>query len=106
MATTAAELAQMAAVAKKFEDNAGTMSGLLNDLMMKLEITKDAWQGRSGRSFDEVKLTFERNQKALLSALTETSAAIKKASTTLGSSDEDAASSIARVAQGGPNLNL
>ena len=96
----------MAAVSQKFGNSASDLDQTLRSLMNELQITQTAWQGRSGRSFGEVKATFEANMNSLVRALTDTSAAIKKASVTLSATDDDVASSVNAVAANAPKVDL
>lgn len=96
----------MATVSQKFGNSASDLGQTLRSLMNDLQVTQTAWQGRSGRSFGEVKNTFEANMNSLVRALTDTSAAIKQASVTLDATDDDAASSMNSVAANAPTVDL
>jgi WXG100 family type VII secretion target len=105
MAQTAAEAAQLAQVSKKFEDGAAGLQKMLTDLMGRLEVTQTAWQGRAGRSFGEVKRAWEADQRTLVRALTDTSAAIATAGKTFDSTDDEAVSRITKLNTSGPSMS-
>lgn len=77
MATTAAEQAQMDAASNKFEQVDASLQQMLQRLMNELETLRTAWQGSSGRSFEQVKLAYEAAAKKMSEALRETAGAIR-----------------------------
>ncbi len=90
MATTQAEAAVMAQVARKFEDTQQSLQATLSGLMRDVESVKQEWQGRGGASFEQVSRAWAEDQGRLLQALGETAGAIRSAGQVYTATDEGA----------------
>ncbi|WP_117212684.1 WXG100 family type VII secretion target [Allorhizocola rhizosphaerae] len=88
MATTAAEQAQMDQAANKFEQVDSSLQQMLSRLMNELETLRTAWQGASGRSFEQVKIAYEAAAKKMSEALRETAGAIRTSGQQYTATDE------------------
>jgi WXG100 family type VII secretion target len=93
----------MEATAAKFEGVNDSLQSMLNVLMNELSVLQTAWTGAGGRSFEQVKQAWERDQKAIQQALLETATAIRTSGQQYTASDDEAAS---RVSASNRGLNL
>jgi len=92
---TKAEAAVMQQTAAKFEQVDQSLQSMLSSLMSELEVLQTAWRGAGGRSFEQVKQQWARDQAAIQRALRETAGAIRTAGQQYAASDDDAASRVA-----------
>ena len=102
---TQAQAAVLESTAKKFDQANHELDGMLSRLLRELDVLRTAWQGRGGRSFEEVKQAWANDQRALHKALGETAAAIRTAGRSYTTSDTDAADRVA-VSHRGMTLPL
>ena len=93
----------MEATASKFEGVNDSLQSMLNVLMSELSVLQTAWRGAGGRSFEQVKQAWERDQKAIQQALLETANAIRTSGQQYTSTDADAAG---RVSASNRGINL
>jgi WXG100 family type VII secretion target len=93
----------MEATAAKFEGVNDSLQSMLSTLMSELSVLQTAWQGQGGRSFEQVKQAWERDQKAIQQALLETATAIRTSGQQYTASDDEAAS---RVSASNRGINL
>ena len=93
----------METTAAKFEGVNDSLQSMLNTLMSELSVLQTAWQGAGGRSFEQVKQAWERDQKAIQQALLETATAIRTSGQQYTTSDEEAAG---RVSASNRGINL
>lgn len=93
----------MEATASKFEGVNDSLQSMLNVLMSELSVLQSAWTGAGGRSFEQVKQAWERDQKAIQQNLLETATAIRTSGQQYTASDDEAAS---RVSASNRGLNL
>ena len=93
----------METTAAKFEGVNDSLQSMLNTLMSELSVLQTAWQGAAGRSFEQVKQAWERDQKAIQQALLETATAIRTSGQQYTASDEEAAG---RVSASNRGINL
>ncbi|HEX5598481.1 MAG TPA: WXG100 family type VII secretion target [Micromonosporaceae bacterium] len=100
MSQTRAEAAVMQQTAAKFEQVDQSLQGMLSSLLAELEVLQQAWRGAGGRSFEQVKQAWARDQAALQRALRETAAAIRTAGQKYDVSDAEVASRIATTNRG------
>ena len=91
MSGTQAEAAVMAQVSSKFDDVHASLNKILSDLMVEVDSVQSAWVGRGGASFQQVSQAWGRDQQRLLTALSETAAAIRTAGTSYAATDDTAA---------------
>lgn len=103
---TQAEAAVMQQTAAKFEQVDQSLQSMLGNLMAELEVLQQAWRGAGGRSFEQVKQEWSRDQAALHRALRETAGAIRTAGTRYDASDSEAAGRVAGTNRGGIQLPL
>lgn len=103
---TQAEAAVMKQTAQKFEHVDESLQSMLTSLMAELEELQTAWQGAGGRSFTQVKQTWNQNQAAIQRALRETASAIRTSGQQYDASDNEAASRISSVNTGSVQLPL
>ena len=73
---------------------------MLSNLLAELEVLQQAWRGAGGRSFEQVKQEWSRDQAALQRALRETATAIRTAGAQYDASDNQTASRVAGVNRG------
>ena len=106
MSQTAAQSAFMQQTANKFETTNSELQSMLRSLMGNLEILQSAWQGRGGRSFQQVKEQWGRDQESLQKALLETANAIRTSGQGYAHTDEESSSRMNNVNRGGINLSL
>jgi WXG100 family type VII secretion target len=97
---TQAQAAVLESTAKKFEQTNHELEGMLTRLLSELDVLRTAWQGRGGRSFDEVKQAWAADQRALHRALGETAEAVRTAGRGYTTSDTDAAERVAASHRG------
>lgn len=95
-----AEAAVMQQTAARFEQVDQSLQSMLSGLMSELEVLQHAWRGAGGRSFEQVKQAWARDQAALHRALRETAAAIRSAGQRYDTSDAEAAARIAATHRG------
>lgn len=101
MPETRAQAAVMAQTARKFEQTDDALQVMLQRLMTQLEGLRTAWQGAGGRSFEQVKAAWLRDQTALHRALRETAGAIRTAGHQYDATDTEAASRVSATGRGG-----
>ena len=97
---TQAQAAVLESTAKKFEQTNHELEGMLTRLLGELDVLRTAWQGRGGRTFDEVKRAWAEDQRALHRALGETAEAVRTAGRSYATSDTDAADRVAASHRG------
>ena len=90
----------MEATAAKFEGVNDSLQSMLNVLMSELSVLQTAWTGAGGRSFEQVKQAWERDQKAIQQALLETATAIRTSGQQYTASDDEAASRVSASNRG------
>ncbi|WP_422753713.1 WXG100 family type VII secretion target [Micromonospora sp. WMMD708] len=100
MSQTQAEAAVMHHTATRFEQVDQSLQAMLTGLMAELEVLQQAWRGAGGRSFEQVKQQWGRDQAALHRALRETAAAIRTAGRQYDASDTEAAGRVAGTSRG------
>ncbi|HEX5543698.1 MAG TPA: WXG100 family type VII secretion target [Micromonospora sp.] len=100
MSQTQAEAAVMQQTAVKFEQVDQSLQSMLSSLLAELEVLQQAWRGAGGRSFEQVKQAWARDQATLQRALRETADAIRTAGQKYDISDAEAASRIATTNRG------
>jgi WXG100 family type VII secretion target len=81
----------MEQTAKKFEQVNHNLQTMLSRLLSELEVLRTGWQGRGGRSFEQVKESWVGDQKSIQKALEETAGAIRTSGQQFTASDEAAA---------------
>ena len=86
---TNAEL--METTARRFEDVNASLDSTLRRLLSELEGMRSQWTGAGGRSFEQVKQAWARDQETLHRNLAETATAIKTAGQNYTAADTDAA---------------
>ncbi len=91
MAVTQAQRAVMDSTAAKFNNVNSQLEGMLKRLLSELEVLRDRWVGHGGRSFEQVKEAWARDQQTLHRNLAETATAIKTAGQNYTASATDAA---------------
>lgn len=96
---TQAEAAVLQQTAAKFEQVDQSLQSMLSSLMAELEVLQQAWRGAGGRSFEQVKQAWARDQAVLQRALRETAAAIRTAGQQYHASDTEAAARIATTSR-------
>jgi WXG100 family type VII secretion target len=97
---TQAEAAVMRQTATKFEQVDQSLQSMLSALLAELEALQQAWQGAGGRSFEQVKQQWARDQAAMQRALRETAGAIRTSGQQYDMSDSEAASRVATTNRG------
>jgi len=95
----------MESTAGKFDQVHDSLDQMLSRLLNELEVLQSSWQGRAGRSFQQVKDAYQTNQRKLGTALAETSAAIRSSGTNYTASDEESSSKVSGI-NTGMNLPL
>jgi WXG100 family type VII secretion target len=90
----------MEKTAAQFEQVNDDLQMMLKDLMSRLEGLQHSWQGLGGRSFDEVKQQWARDQRAMSAALAETAVAIRTSGVGYSTTDSDAGSRVANSNRG------
>src|SRR5262245_13122807 len=91
VSTTQAQAAVMESTARKFEQANQDLEAMLSRLLGELEGVRQAWQGAGGRSFEQVKQAWARDQRALHGALAETASAVRTSGRRYDASDAAAA---------------
>ncbi|GAA1832416.1 hypothetical protein GCM10009682_58640 [Luedemannella flava] len=89
--TTEAQAAVMEQTAVKFEQVNANLQKMLSRLIGELEMLRSGWQGRGGRSFEQVKVAWTDDQKRIQKALVETADAIRRSGRYYTATDEAAA---------------
>jgi WXG100 family type VII secretion target len=97
---TQAQAAVMQQTAARFEQVDQSLQSMLTSLMAELAVLQTAWRGAGGRSFEQVKQQWSRDQAAIQHALRETAGAIRTAGRQYEAADTDAASRIATTNRG------
>jgi WXG100 family type VII secretion target len=97
---TKAQAAVMAKSAANFEQVNDSLQQMLTNLMNELEVLRQSWQGAGGRSFEQVKAQWARDQKAMSTALSQTATAIRRSGASYESSDSDASQRVAASNRG------
>lgn len=95
----------MDSTAAKFEQADEDMRSMLSQLMNQLGALQSGWQGGAGRSFEQVKQSYEASQKKMSDALRETAAAIKSSGANYEASDESSSGRVSGI-NTSVNLNL
>ena len=106
MATTQAQAAVMDTTAAKFDHVNTALEGTLRHLLGELEGLRTAWQGAGGASFEQVKMAWAEDQRALHRALGETATAIRTSGRQYQVSDNAAADRVGGLLGGGMQLPL
>lgn len=86
--------------ATKFEQVDQSLQAMLTGLMAELEVLQQAWRGAGGRSFEQVKQQWGKDQATLQRALRETATAIRTAGRQYDASDTEAAGRVAGTNRG------
>jgi WXG100 family type VII secretion target len=97
---TQAQAAVMQQTAQKFEQVDQSLQTMLSSLMNELEALRQAWQGAGGRSFEQVKQQWARDQASLHRALRETAGAIRTSGRQYDASDSEAGDRVAATNRG------
>jgi WXG100 family type VII secretion target len=100
MSQTAAETAFMESTAGKFDSTNSELQTMLRTLLGQLEVLQSAWRGAGGRSFQQVKEAWARDQEQLGRALTETASAIRSSGKNYHATDSDAAGRMGSIHSG------
>ncbi|GAA4693053.1 WXG100 family type VII secretion target [Phytohabitans rumicis] len=100
MEQTQAEAAVLERTAAKFDEVNRELEAMLKGLMAELEVLRSAWQGAGGRSFEQVKSQWVRDQAGIQQSLAETAAAIRTAGRGYEATDSQAASRVAATGGG------
>jgi len=87
----------MESTAAKFEQTEEGLRSMLQRLLGELEILSSHWQGRSGRSFTQVRDAYDANLKKLSVALAETATAIRNSGTTYTTTDDESANKVGGI---------
>lgn len=90
----------MAKSAANFERVNDSLQQMLSKLMNELEVLRQSWQGAGGRSFEQVKAQWARDQKAMSTALSQTATAIRSSGAGYESSDSEASQRVASSNRG------
>jgi WXG100 family type VII secretion target len=90
VSTTQATAAVMEQVASRFDRANQELQAMLATLMRELDVLQSQWQGRGGRSFDQVKQAWAVDQQKIHRALAETASAIRTAGSVYTITDEEA----------------
>jgi len=106
MSSTQTETELHESTAQKFRDVNLSLDGMLKGMLNQLEGLREQWVGAGGRSFEQVKQAWARDQKELHRALSETAEAIKTAGRQYSTTDSDAASRVGSTHSGSVNLPL
>ena len=91
VSSTQAEVAVMAQVAARFDDVQASLRSTLTNLLREVESVRADWQGSGGDSFQQVTAAWGNDQRRLLTALAETSTAIRTAGRVYTAADDSAA---------------
>jgi WXG100 family type VII secretion target len=97
---TRAEAAVLERTAARFDEVNRELEAMLKGLMAELEVLRSAWQGAGGRSFEQVKSQWARDQAAIQQSLAETAAALRTAGRSYDAIDSQAASRVAATGGG------
>ena len=97
---TKAQAAEMAKAASDFEQVNDDLQQMLTNLMNKLEGLRQSWQGAGGRSFEDVKIRWAEDQKAMSTALSTTASAIRTSGSSYDSTDSEASHRMASSNRG------
>jgi WXG100 family type VII secretion target len=106
MATTQAQADVMAQTAARFDQVNLSLEAMLRRLMSELDALRTQWQGAGGRSFEQVKSAWARDQELLHRTLAETATAIRQSGTRYDATDGVAAQRLAPTTGGGLTLPL
>jgi WXG100 family type VII secretion target len=101
MSQTQAQAAVMESTAHKFETTNDSLQTMLKRLMDELSVLQSAWQGSGGRSFEQVKIAWEADQKKLQLALRETATAIRTSGKQYTATDDEASGRMKNIHHGG-----
>ena len=99
MAQSTSDAAVMAQSAARFEGVRDLLARTLGNLMVELDEMRTAWQGAGGRSFEQVRQEWARDQAALHEALGATADALRGASHNYTATDSSAADRVVRSAR-------
>ena len=91
VSSTQAQAAVMAQVAARFDDVQASLRSTLTNLLREVESVRSDWQGSGGDSFQQVTAAWGNDQRRLLTALAETSTAIRTAGRVYTAADDSAA---------------
>ena len=106
VAYTQAESQVMATTATKFNNVNDGLQTMLSQLMNELSALQSAWKGLGAQAFEQVKLQYANDLKALNQALSETAESIRQSGAGYDSTDTTAASKVANSGGGGVSLPL
>jgi WXG100 family type VII secretion target len=106
VADSRAQAQVMEATAGKFESSNAQLQQMLSTLLSELDGLRSSWQGSGAAAFEQVKLRYQDDQKALQNALTETAGAIRTAGRHYAATDSAAADRIGGSHRGGHDLPL
>jgi WXG100 family type VII secretion target len=106
MATTQAQADVMARTAARFDEVNVSLQAMLRRLMGELDNLRTQWQGAGGRSFEQVKSAWARDQELLHRTLAETATAIRQSGSHYDATDSSAAQRLAPTTGGGLTLPL
>ncbi len=95
----------MDTAANKFEQVDSSLQQMLSRLLNELEVLQNAWQGQSGRSFQNVKQAYTDAQKRMSEALRETAGAIRTSGQQYTATDDSSNSRVNNISTS-VNLNL
>jgi WXG100 family type VII secretion target len=95
VAQTSAESAVMASTAAKFDSVNESLQSMLSTLMSELSALSGSWKGLGAAAFEQVKVQYEADLKALNQALSETAESIRVSGVGYDSTDTEAASRVA-----------
>jgi WXG100 family type VII secretion target len=98
VAETQAQSAVMADTAKKFDHVNESLQTMLSRLMSELSTLSGSWKGLGATAFEQVKLQYAEDLKALNQALSETSQSIRQSAVGYDTTDTDAASRVTNTA--------
>jgi ESAT-6 family protein len=101
--STQAEAHVMQQTARKFEQVNADLQTMLSQLMNELSHLSGAWKGRGAQAFEQVKLQYQNDLKALNQALAETAQSIAASGVGYDTTDDSAAS---KVSNSGGSFNL
>lgn len=87
----------METTAGKFEQVNDGLQSMLSKLLNELGALQGSWEGSGARSFENVKVAYEANQKKLGEALRETATAIRTAGKDYTAADEESGSRVNNI---------
>jgi WXG100 family type VII secretion target len=84
----------MASTAAKFDQVNDSLQSMLSTLMNELSALGGAWKGLGANAFEQVKVQYATDLKALNQALAETAESIRKSGVGYDATDTEAASTV------------